>query len=159
MPCHFSVHFLAQLATIRKTTLARILCDNADALLSVPVSPMEIESLSNPRVQCSSPLIPRLSYEDWEEKQSIFIKKLVLKTEDSLESLFSSEESEEETKKGKNATGSSNSTVISYSVPILKVKRTGNSTESTTEKLKQSNGGGNGIVDTKEGKIIKFAGK
>ena len=112
---------------------------------------MEIESPSNPRVQCSSPSIPSLSYDAWEEKQSVFIKQLVLKTEDSLESLFSSEESEEV---GKNGTSSSNSTVISYNVPILKGK---NMTKSVAEKVKKS--GGNAIEDTKDGKIINFAKK
>ncbi|GAU92790.1 hypothetical protein RvY_04828 [Ramazzottius varieornatus] len=53
----------AQLAQIRKTTLARILCDSVPGIQSVQLNVFESISNSNPRVPCNQ--IPTVSFKSW----------------------------------------------------------------------------------------------
>ncbi|XP_071539893.1 peroxidase-like [Panulirus ornatus] len=57
---------LPQLESIRTTSLARILCDNTDLLLTLQLSPMALlNHITNPRVSCESGFIPRLDLTPW----------------------------------------------------------------------------------------------
>lgn len=54
-----------QLATIRTVSLARLLCDNGDALDMIQGKALESVSESNPRKHCSGYQIPRLDLTRW----------------------------------------------------------------------------------------------
>ena len=56
-----------QLAEIRKVTLARLLCDNGDAMDFMQPMAMESVSADNPRKHCSDKSIPRYDISPWEE--------------------------------------------------------------------------------------------
>lgn len=54
-----------QLDEIRKTSLARVLCDNGDAMDALQLRSMEIAGESNPKKRCSE--LPRIDLTNWEE--------------------------------------------------------------------------------------------
>lgn len=54
-----------QLATIRDVSLARLLCDNSDALDLIQGKALESVSQTNPRKHCSGYQIPRLDLTRW----------------------------------------------------------------------------------------------
>lgn len=56
-----------QLKEIRKTTLARVLCDNGDAMDAIQLKSMEIVSESNHRKRCAGDDIPRMDISSWED--------------------------------------------------------------------------------------------
>lgn len=56
---------LEQLQEIRRTSWARILCDNSENLDAVQPLAFRMSSSLNPRVQCSSPVIPQMNLESW----------------------------------------------------------------------------------------------
>lgn len=56
-----------QLKEIRKTTLARVLCDNGDAMDAIQLKSMEIVSESNPRKRCAGDDIPLMDLSSWED--------------------------------------------------------------------------------------------
>ncbi|CAL4242807.1 unnamed protein product, partial [Meganyctiphanes norvegica] len=56
-----------QLEEIHRSSLARILCDNSDSLGSIQRWPLRIYSTGNPRLPCSSAMIPSLNLGPWEE--------------------------------------------------------------------------------------------
>jgi len=59
---------LGQLETIRKVKLARIVCDNSDAIESTQVYVMVLPDPEvNPRVPCSSAVLPRIDLSQWRE--------------------------------------------------------------------------------------------
>ncbi|CAG7831042.1 unnamed protein product [Allacma fusca] len=55
-----------QLQIIRKTTLARIICDNSDGIKEIQARPLEQPSIDNPILPCDSIKIPTLDYTAWE---------------------------------------------------------------------------------------------
>jgi len=55
----------AQLAEIRKSSWARILCDNADHMKEVPPLAMRTASKANPKVSCRSHAVPSLDLAPW----------------------------------------------------------------------------------------------
>lgn len=59
---------LGQLETIRKVKLARIVCDNSDAIQSTQVYVMVLPDPEvNPRVSCNSAVLPRIDLTQWRE--------------------------------------------------------------------------------------------
>jgi len=59
---------LEQLDTIRKVKLARLVCDNSDAIESTQVYVMVLPDPEvNPRVPCQSSILPRLDLSAWKE--------------------------------------------------------------------------------------------
>lgn len=56
-----------QLNEIRKTTLARVLCDNGDAMDAIQQLSMQPVTGSNPRKRCTGNEIPRIDLTLWEE--------------------------------------------------------------------------------------------
>ena len=59
------VIFSDQLQEIRKTTLARIICDVSDGITEIQLRPLEKPSIDNPLVPCNSAKIPTLDYSLW----------------------------------------------------------------------------------------------
>ncbi|KZS19290.1 Chorion peroxidase [Daphnia magna] len=55
----------AQLQEIRKMSLAAIICDNADNIVKVQPLVFRHPSPTNPRVNCKSPIIPRMNLAAW----------------------------------------------------------------------------------------------
>ncbi|XP_013778012.1 chorion peroxidase-like [Limulus polyphemus] len=56
----------AQLTEIRKSSLARIICDNSDMFQRMqPLAFLQPRDPWNPLVSCNSTLIPRLNFEQW----------------------------------------------------------------------------------------------
>ncbi|XP_022242090.1 chorion peroxidase-like [Limulus polyphemus] len=57
-----------QLQELRKTSFARILCDNLDEIVTIQLRPMEQWNIRwNPRVLCSSSNLPNLNLDKWIE--------------------------------------------------------------------------------------------
>ncbi|XP_057373480.1 peroxidasin homolog [Daphnia carinata] len=56
-----------QLSSIRDVTLARVLCENGDAMDTIQERALEAVSESNPRKHCSGYQIPRLDLTRWHE--------------------------------------------------------------------------------------------
>jgi len=56
-----------QLAEIRKVSLARVLCDNAEDLTQVQPLAFQVPDVNNVRVKCDSEAIPRINLQPWEE--------------------------------------------------------------------------------------------
>jgi hypothetical protein len=63
----FFFGFVEQLHEIRKTSFARIACDNGDALDSIQLKSMEIPGEFNPIKRCTGDEIPRIDLSFWEE--------------------------------------------------------------------------------------------
>jgi peroxidase len=61
----FSV--IDQLREIRKSSLARVLCDNGDAMDALQLKSMEVVSGSNPVKRCHGDDIPRMDLSSWED--------------------------------------------------------------------------------------------
>ena len=57
----------AQLAEVRKVSLARVLCDNAEDLTVVQPLAFQTPDVNNKRVSCESQAIPRISVLPWKE--------------------------------------------------------------------------------------------
>ncbi|CAL4122234.1 unnamed protein product, partial [Meganyctiphanes norvegica] len=60
---------IEQLQEIRRTSWARILCDNSDNLDSVQPLAFRLSNNFNPQVPCSSPVIPQLNLQPWRGEQ------------------------------------------------------------------------------------------
>lgn len=73
----YSWYFKEQLATLRDVTLARILCDNSDALDLIQDRALEAISEKNPRKHCSGYQIARLDLTRWWVSNS-FMKAFIL---------------------------------------------------------------------------------
>ncbi|XP_046631114.1 peroxidase-like [Daphnia pulicaria] len=56
-----------QLSEIRKSSLARVLCDNGDAMDAIQLKSMEVVSGSNPVKRCHGDEIPRMDLSNWED--------------------------------------------------------------------------------------------
>ncbi|CAG7716875.1 unnamed protein product, partial [Allacma fusca] len=105
----------SQLQEIRKTTLARIICDNADAILSIQARAMEQVSEKNPRVSCSSDLILKPTWISWKESSSKTVLKSTGNSDPaSLEEEFEEDEQEElvQEERRKDRDRSANSTLL-----------------------------------------------
>ena len=63
-----------QLSEIRKTSLAGIICENADAMDYIQPKVFQPSTTTNPLTSCSSPALPRLNLNLWddEEEDSLF---------------------------------------------------------------------------------------
>ncbi|XP_054709398.1 uncharacterized protein LOC129219104 [Uloborus diversus] len=65
----------AQLTEIRKSSLSRIICDNADSVDSIQRSSFDLpDPFMNPRVSCN--LLPNLDLEQWKERVSCAVGKV-----------------------------------------------------------------------------------
>ena len=58
---------LGQLSEIHKTSLARLLCDNTASVGSIQRWPLRKFATGNPRLPCTSRVIPRVDLGPWEE--------------------------------------------------------------------------------------------
>ncbi|XP_066937069.1 peroxidase-like [Macrobrachium rosenbergii] len=68
LPGQPSSFTIDQLQSIRKTSLARVLCDNTDNIKTVQIYPMVLTDHEiNPRVPCRSALLPSLNLLPWLE--------------------------------------------------------------------------------------------
>ncbi|XP_042203107.1 lactoperoxidase-like isoform X2 [Homarus americanus] len=68
LPGQPSSFTLAQLESLRKVRLARLICDNADNIETLQVYPMVLQDPRiNPRVSCKSGVIPRMDLRPWAE--------------------------------------------------------------------------------------------
>jgi peroxidase len=57
-----------QLHEIRKTRMARVICDNTDLIDSIQLYPMVLPDHEiNPRVPCRSGVIPSIDFSKWAE--------------------------------------------------------------------------------------------
>lgn len=64
----YSFYFADQLEEIRKTTLSKIICDNADNLTIVPQEVMKINSRKNKRINCNE--LSDINFSLWMDKNS-----------------------------------------------------------------------------------------
>ncbi|XP_046445457.1 chorion peroxidase-like [Daphnia pulex] len=57
----------AQLQEIRQMSLAAVICDNADQIINIQPLVLRQPSPTNPRVNCKSPMIPRMNLAAWKQ--------------------------------------------------------------------------------------------
>ena len=66
-----------QLAEIRKSSLARMLCDNGDAMDFIQPRAMESVGPGNERLPCSSNQIPTTDLNQWEDEDSVVVDAII----------------------------------------------------------------------------------
>ena len=62
-----------QLNEIRKANLARVMCNNGDAIHDIHLRPMETPSETNPSKRCSGNEIPTIDLSYWEDTGLLYV--------------------------------------------------------------------------------------